>query len=255
MNFFRLLRPLALLGALIAPALSATAQQVTLIPQSLDSREKVTINVTTAARFALGRESVSMVNNAITVVMRSYDEPTGPGPFPPAIYTPATNGDVVLGRLPQGAYTVEVQFRNLLTDSSVFVGSLQFVVKDDFFARSTAYPAYDFSDIWWNATESGWGISIHAKNDKLFAAWFVYDAAGKPVWYTLQQGRWQSSTLHSGVVYVTQSNPNAGIGPLSTVSITPVGTGTITFIGTDRADFRYEVNGVQNQKAIVRQVF
>lgn len=255
MNIFRLLRPLALLGALIAPTLSAMAQQVSLIPQSFDSREKVTIKVTTAARFALGRESVSMVNNTITVVMRSYDEPVGPGPHPPALYTPATTGDVILGRLPQGAYTVQVLFRNLLNVSDVFVGGLQFVVNDDFFARSTAYPAYDYTDIWWNATEPGWGISIHVKNDKLFAAWFVYDAAGKPIWYTLQAGRWESSSVYTGTVYITQSNPNAGIGPLSTVTITPVGTGTFTFSGTDRADFYYEVNALQNRKTIVRQVF
>lgn len=255
MNIFRLLRPLALLGALIAPALSAMAQQVSLIPQSFDSRERVTINVTTAARFALGRESVSMVNNAITVVMRSYDEPTGPGPNPPGVYTPATTGDVILGRFPQGAYTVNVVFRNLLTLTDTQVGALQFAIKDDVVARSAPYPAYNYTDLWWNPLESGWGISIHVNNDKLFAAWFVYDAAGSPTWYTLQQGRWQSSNEYSGLIYATQSNPNAGLGPLTSVTINAVGSGVLTFNGTGQAEFFYAVNGQPNRKTIVRQLF
>ena len=256
MNTCKRVRQLLLIVALGIPAFNCFAQQVSLPTQSLESREKVTINVVTPAPFALGRESVTMSNNVITVVMRSIDDAISPGPSPPGLYTPANSGDVILGRLPQGSYTVSVIFRNLRTSTDTPVGSLQFAVKDDVVARSAAYPAYNYTDLWWNPLESGWGISIHVNNDKLFAAWFVYDASGKPTWYTLQQGRWETSTLYSGFVYATQSNPNAGLGPLTTpVLPTPVGRGSLTFNGTDQADFSYVVNSVESRKSIVRQVF
>lgn len=255
MNMIRPVLQLLLPVLLGIPVFNCFAQQVTLPTQSLESREKVTINVVTTAPFALGRESVSLSNNVITVVMRSIDDAVNPGPSPPGLYTPANSGDVILGSLPQGNYTVSVVFRNLRTSTDTPVGTLQFAVKDDVVARSAAYPAYDYTDLWWNPLESGWGISIHVKKDKLFAAWFVYDSSGKPTWYTLQQGRWEAANLYGGIVYATQSNPNAGLGPLTTLAITPVGRGSLTFTGTDRADFTYVVNSVESRKSIVRQGF
>ena len=245
-----------LLVAFTAPVFNSVAQQVS-VPagQTMQSRERIKINVSTVAPFAIGRESVSMVNNNITVTMRSYDAQALPGPLPPFFFVPATNADVDLGRLPAGKYFVEVFFLNLLTNTTQSVGTAQISINDDPTSRTEAYPAYDYTDIWWNPGESGWGLSIHVKRNILFGAWFVYDASGKPTWYSIQGGSWETANRFRGQVYATTSNPNAGTGPLSTIGITAVGNATLTFSGMDQASFMFDINGVINTKNIVRQVF
>ncbi len=256
MKLSKLLGRLVLLVAFTAPAFNSVAQQVS-VPagQTMLSRERIKINVSTQAPFAIGRESVSMVNNNITVTMRSYDALALPGPLPPFFFVPATNADVDLGRLPAGTYFVEVFFLNLLTNSTQSVGTAQIAILADPVSRLETYPAYDYTDLWWNPSESGWGLSLHVKRNILFGAWFVYDASGKPTWYSIQGGAWETANRYRGQVYATTSNPNAGTGPLSTITITAVGNATLTFTGTDQASFTFDINGVINTKNIVRQVF
>ena len=51
------------------------------------------------------------------------------------------------------------------------------------FATGTAPPAVDYTDLWGNPNESGWGVTLTQQFGILFAAWFVYDTTGKPIWY------------------------------------------------------------------------
>src|SRR4051794_22909243 len=47
-------------------------------------------------------------------------------------------------------------------------------------AQTTSYQG-----IWWAApasSESGWGINFTHQGDVIFATWFTYDAAGRPLW-------------------------------------------------------------------------
>src|SRR4249920_1151026 len=41
-------------------------------------------------------------------------------------------------------------------------------------------PSYE--GLWWNASESGWGVSIAHQGDTLFAVWYTYDHDGSPMW-------------------------------------------------------------------------
>ena len=38
---------------------------------------------------------------------------------------------------------------------------------------STAGPTADYSDLWWNPNESGWGLNIAHQGDILFTSWFT----------------------------------------------------------------------------------
>ncbi len=40
------------------------------------------------------------------------------------------------------------------------------------------------SDMWWNPDESGWGVNVILQKDMGYIAFFVYDSAQNPVWYT-----------------------------------------------------------------------
>src|SRR5262249_7388980 len=41
----------------------------------------------------------------------------------------------------------------------------------------------DYTDLWWNPSESGWGMAITQQANVMFLAWYVYDSSAKPVWY------------------------------------------------------------------------
>ena len=42
----------------------------------------------------------------------------------------------------------------------------------------------DVSDLWWNPSESGWGMQLVQQATTVFATIFVYDTHGIPIWYT-----------------------------------------------------------------------
>jgi hypothetical protein len=161
--------------------------------------------------------------------------------------------DVELGRFPAGTYTVQVQGTGGLAMTQFTVGPA---------SKSAAFPgtvpAVNFSDLWWNPSESGWGISItQGATNVLFAEWFVYDATGKPVWYTLQRGQWTRTdfmSAYSGPIYKTTGPYFGGPFNAAAVGISLVGTGTLSFRDSSNGTFAYTVEGVTGMKAITRML-
>jgi len=39
------------------------------------------------------------------------------------------------------------------------------------FSSGTAAQAVDYTDLWWNANESGWGVALTQDVGMIFAAW------------------------------------------------------------------------------------
>jgi hypothetical protein len=65
-------------------------------------------------------------------------------------------------------------------------------------AAAQAVPATDYTDMWWNASESGWGVSfVQHPSDQVYAVWYTYDprepdpATGqfKPLWIVMAGAR------------------------------------------------------------------
>jgi hypothetical protein len=123
-------------------------------------------------------------------------------------------------------------------------------------SSGSATPAANYTDLWWNAAESGWGLSLTQHGNTLFAAWFVYDANGKSTWYVIPGGTWTTSTTFTGDVYATTGpDPTAANFDPTRVVRTKVGTGTLRFPSTTQGTFAYTVNGVSDQRTITRQPF
>lgn len=119
----------------------------------------------------------------------------------------------------------------------------------------SAQPTFNYTDLWWTASESGWGISLvqHASNI-IFAAWFTYDEFGIPMWYVapacILVGDYCTGTL-----YETTGSPFSQPFNPALVTVRPVGTLSLTFSGYGNASMRYNVRGVIRTKAITRQPF
>ncbi|MEP7156970.1 MAG: CARDB domain-containing protein [Betaproteobacteria bacterium] len=117
--------------------------------------------------------------------------------------------------------------------------------------------APSYGDLWWaGSVENGWGMSLQQHGNNLFGALYVYDGAGRPVWYVMPEGTWSSGfTVYTGVLYQPTSAPLNNYSPASFVPGAAVGTITISFNGTSSAVMQYTINGVSGQKTIQRQVF
>ena len=121
----------------------------------------------------------------------------------------------------------------------------------------SAGPAYDFTDLWWNANESGWGLNLiqHA-NGVIFAIWYTYDASGKMTWYHVPSGTWTDSMTYTGTLYAVSgpafSNPTF---TSSLVKRTAVGTATLAFGSASSGTWSYSIDGVSGSKPITRLPF
>jgi len=118
-----------------------------------------------------------------------------------------------------------------------------------------ASPARNYTALWWNPSESGWGLSITQHNSTLFAAWYVYDANGQPTWLVMPGGVWTTGSSITGALYSTTGPPSTGPFDAARVANTQVGSATLTFSAADRGVLSYTVNGVSGTKAIQRQDF
>jgi hypothetical protein len=124
-------------------------------------------------------------------------------------------------------------------------------------ARATTY-SVDFSDIWWNAAESGWGINVIQSNDVIFATMFVYGPDNTARWYsaTLRPVSPQPTglTRFTGALIRTTGpwfgapvfNPN-------TVTVATVGAMTLSFNSPVTGTLVYDVDTVRVTKEITRQ--
>jgi|GEM_PF-1571373 len=119
-------------------------------------------------------------------------------------------------------------------------------------------PAFNYSDMWWaGQMESGWGMSIqqHANNVQ-FNALYVYDNAGRPVWYVMPGGTWSNNfTTFSGPIFQPTGAPLNNYNAASIVVGASPGTVSINFTGQNTATLSFTINGISGSKSISRQSF
>ena len=144
-------------------------------------------------------------------------------------------------------------------------------------AAGQSTPATNYSDMWFNPSESGWGISFtqHGGTNQVFAVWYTYDprepassGQSKPLWIVMPGGTWTSPTSITGTVYVTNGVPFNQGG--SNLRNNPVGRFTFNFSGSSSGQFVYEIAApagltpydpafnlppMSGSKSIVRQSF
>jgi hypothetical protein len=127
------------------------------------------------------------------------------------------------------------------------------------FGTPDAASATNYQDLWWNPSESGWGLSINQQYRTLFAVWYAYGTNGQPVWYVMPGGSWTASNTYSGTVYRTSAAPTTflegGTLNANTVTRTPVGSMALTFTSSTSATMGFSIDGVTGTKAIARQPF
>jgi hypothetical protein len=167
--------------------------------------------------------------------------------------------DIRLGSLAPGDYRVEV-YASQNTDVQP-IETLAFQVRGRVEVAvfpPPPRPLTDYTGLWWNPAEGGWGLSLHqGPFDTLFGSWYVYNASGQPEWFTVQQGRWTSATRWAGTIYRNQGPFFAGPDYDPRLVLTQsAGSAVLEFRQLpgqeDRAAFTYTIGGVTTTKAISR---
>lgn len=122
----------------------------------------------------------------------------------------------------------------------------------------TAVRANNYQDLWWNPSESGWGINISHQGDVMFATWFIYGASRQPTWIFLSRAE-RSGALGNtfeGDIFQAVGTPFSAIPfvPLQGADLTRVGRATLIFSDARTGSLTYDVNGATVVKQITRQV-
>ena len=122
------------------------------------------------------------------------------------------------------------------------------------FTTADRSSATNYQDLWWNPSESGWGLNVVQHGNIIFATLFSYDASGQGKWFVLSRADLNTSGAYSGTLYAT-TGPAFNASPWFTNTPTAVGTMTFNFTNGNSGSVVYSVNGVQVTKQIQRQVF
>jgi len=172
---------------------------------------------------------------------------------------PVEIADVRLGTLAPGRYRVEVYATQVAAGPPAEALSFEVRARPEIAVfPPPPRPITDYSGMWWNPAESGWGLSLHqSPTDVMFGALFVYGDDGRPEGFTLQGGTWESSTRWSATLYRTNAPFFASpVFDPRLVLIQAAGVATLDFAqapgDVGRARFTYTVDGTRIDKTIQR---
>lgn len=181
--------------------------------------------------------------------------------FPPvggpeaAANNPAKIQGAINGGVPAMTFLRTVLSASDIADIAAYLGTLQAPPPPPPTTPPPATPAFDFSDLWWNPNESGWGLNLvqHATN-QVFGVMYTYEAPNRPLWLVIPGGTWTSSLVFTGAIYRVNGPLITAFDP-SKVNVRTVGTATITFSDRDNGVLSFTIDGTQVTRTIMRQPF
>lgn len=109
--------------------------------------------------------------------------------------------------------------------------------------------AGQFTDLWYNPQESGWGLNVVQQLETAFVTLFVYGPDGKPAWYVGSDVRVIAYAtgglpVFVGTLYRTEGPWHGGPFDASKFKIVPVGTISMEALSFNRLRVEYSADGV-----------
>lgn len=120
------------------------------------------------------------------------------------------------------------------------------------FAAAGRAAAVDFTDIWYLASENGWGVNVVQSDNFLFITFFIYGADGKPTWFTAQVNK-DASGNFNGTLYATTGTYYTSPWAATNLTVTPVGTASFQPTGPSTAKLIYIVNGIGTVTKVIQR--
>jgi glucose/arabinose dehydrogenase len=124
-----------------------------------------------------------------------------------------------------------------------------------FRSRAIAQPE-DMTDLYNNASEPGWGLTVSHQGQVMFLTWYVYDDAGRPTWYVASNCAVNpEGGTCTGQLHRVTGPPLAGDFDASRVQVTLVGSVGLAWLGPDFVNLSWTIGGVPGEKRLARQAF
>lgn len=142
-----------------------------------------------------------------------------------------------------------------ITANGLYVGETTIHTR----AANSDRAQFDLTGMWYDPATNGSGLTfVHGftRNDTVFGTWYVYDAAGAPRWYTIQNVQWLAQGLEAeGQIYETRANsivctpPFLGC-PIALAAVMPLARARIVMQGANAA--RIDAISAQNGAVLFR---
>ena len=181
----------------------------------------------------------------------------GDGTFSGALYrTSGPLASAVANAQAAGTFTFAPASRDSATLSYVIDGATRMapVTRQVFTADRTcgwsatrsqkAARDANFTSLWYEAAQPGWGVALSHRGDTIFGVLFSYDAQNKASWSAMSSGRRQADGSFAGTLYRISANGVLTVGDMS-----------LAFTNANEGVLKYLADGVPVTRAIGRQVF
>ena len=114
--------------------------------------------------------------------------------------------------------------------------------------------ATNYTAMWWNPAESGWGVNVTHQGERLFVTLFTYAADGRDLWLVGSELARQPDGAFSGEIHRV-TGPAFNASPWTAISATSAGTMTLRFSAPNRGTLSYTFNGTPVSKSIEPYIF
>jgi arylformamidase len=112
--------------------------------------------------------------------------------------------------------------------------------------QSFAQQTKNYVGFWWNPSESGWGLSVQQQGINVFALWYTYDAAGKPIWHSLNCN--MNGNNCEGDLYTGSGLPFAQITAGANNATIKSGTASLSTTTDGKLSLSYSVGAITQNK-------
>ena len=115
--------------------------------------------------------------------------------------------------------------------------------------------ATDYTDIWYQPAEFGWGVNMVQADTFIFATFFIYGSDTKPTWYTAQMSSDANGNFAGGLYATVGTYFGKPWNPADHPPATLVGTASFAPISPYQGTLQYSLTGGPTvTKTIQRQV-
>jgi hypothetical protein len=111
----------------------------------------------------------------------------------------------------------------------------------------------NYTAMWWDPTQSGWGLQINHVGSMAVATWYTYGSDRKPIWLQAVTTREGDGVFRGKIYQGATGTPYHLInGQPATTSTPEVGTATLSFANGGSGQFSYVIGSVSQTKTISR---
>ncbi len=111
-------------------------------------------------------------------------------------------------------------------------------------AKESDAESANFTALWSNPADPGWGLAISHQGDAAFGVLFTYDAQNRPTWAVMSNGKRNAQGGFTGDVYRAVRDRIEAAGQMS-----------LAFAASDRGVLRVRLGGLDFKGPIIRQTF